>query len=329
MKFLFSKHGGFQRLIKFICSSRLIRGKCNKNDRGSRDDFTAAAQETDIPEEIKKELGRAFWKIPNPEEIANDQKSLYLANLVLLIPSIVLPSLPSYTDLIKRLVEYRKNIALKKAGEGVKTETIEKFEALNVGLHERLSSIPDSKYANWNGNVPNSIDESDPVRIELDSSKNKVEQLNSHPVSLKQPNDIKATMEANALSFAQDVLSTKSDELPTLPAQSDLIARLDASSKKEVTKTSGKDETALTSEISNVASHGSSSSSFDSKNNSDPTHQKNIEPYENIIQAVIRYNHSKSSSNVNANKRIQKATDNVLEHCKDKIESLIEVLDKW
>ncbi|GBL98221.1 hypothetical protein AVEN_212971-1 [Araneus ventricosus] len=206
LKSIFCRRGGFRRLVEYIRSHRFVRGKCNKNNSLSPDGSTAAL-ETDIPKKFKKELRRVFMNITNPDEVANDARSIYLANLVLSISSVELPTLPSYTDLIKRLVAFRKNDARKIAEEKEKIETAVKFETLNVDLHACSSS--------------------------------------------------------------------------------------------------------------------------DSNTNYDAKHQENIERYEDIIQAVKRHNHSRSSGHENANNRIQEEADGVLEHLKDTIKSLMEILDEY
>ncbi|GBL55488.1 hypothetical protein AVEN_123185-1 [Araneus ventricosus] len=209
LKSIFCRRGGFQRLVEYIRSHRLVRGKCNKNNPLSPDGSTAVLKK-EIPNKFKKELRVMFRNITNPDEVANDERSIYLANLVLSISSIELPTLPSYTDLIKRLVASRKHYARKIAGKKEKTETTVKFETLNVDLDACSSSISDSN------------------------------------------------------------------------------------------------------------------------TNYDAKHQENIERYEGIIQAVKRHNHSRSSSgHENANNRIQEEADGVLEHLKDTIKSLVEVLDEY
>ncbi|CAL1298965.1 unnamed protein product [Larinioides sclopetarius] len=49
----------------------------------------------------------------------------------------------------------------------------------------------------------------------------------------------------------------------------------------------------------------------------------------NIIEAIIKYNHSKSSSNDNTNNRIQEEANGVLDHLKITVKSLLEVLDEY
>ncbi|CAL1298967.1 unnamed protein product [Larinioides sclopetarius] len=191
--------------------------------------------------------------------------------------------------------------------------------------------IRDHKYLKWKSKGLISFDKSEPVRIDSKLIFNLTEELGSHPVFLEVPSDRKATMEANALSFAQEVLSKTSVELPTLPNEHDLIKRLVAYRKRVIPKAAERRkelEAALISEISNVAPlHGYAGS--DDKTNYAVKRQENIAQHENIVQAVIRYNQAKKAANEDSNNRIQKEAGGVLEHLEDKIKSLIEVLDNF
>ncbi|KAF8771755.1 hypothetical protein HNY73_019130 [Argiope bruennichi] len=50
--------------------------------------------------------------------------------------------------------------------------------------------------------------------------------------------------------------------------------------------------------------------------------------HENIIEAVIKYNHSKSSNHMNKKNTILKEVEKILEHLKETIMHLIEIVDK-
>ncbi|GBN78756.1 hypothetical protein AVEN_2019-1 [Araneus ventricosus] len=68
----------------------------------------------------------------------------------------------------------------------------------------------------------------------------------------------------------------------------------------------------------------------DSETNDDaPGQMADNARYENIIEAVIRHNHSKSSCHGKSKGRIQTEADGILEHLQSTIKCLIEVLDEY
>ncbi|GBM74042.1 hypothetical protein AVEN_57836-1 [Araneus ventricosus] len=168
--------------------------------------------------------------------------------------------------------------------------------------------------------------------IETDFDEKLEKELRRERVIEKKTNPDEASRDTTSIFLAKEVLSTTLVELPTLTSLPDLVKSLIAYRKKKITENSKEKRRTEADEklqASNVALPGCSSSNSESTTNYDAKRQENFEWNENIIQAVIRHNHSKSSGHEKANKRIQEEAEGVLEHLKDTIKSLIEVLNEY
>ncbi|KAF8771758.1 hypothetical protein HNY73_019133 [Argiope bruennichi] len=133
---VFHRRGGFQRLVEYIRDHRYSKWKYQRKGLISLDDPNAPDNDMhiDLTEKLKNELKREhiFETVIDLDEILSDKSSSILARVMLRTMEAQLPPLPSYQDLVKRLVDYRKKEISKKRRD----EAVAKFEALEDAFQE-------------------------------------------------------------------------------------------------------------------------------------------------------------------------------------------------
>ncbi|CAL1300972.1 unnamed protein product [Larinioides sclopetarius] len=211
----------------------------------------------------------------------------------------------------------------------------ETFCRSNLGFQRFVEYIRGHKYLRWNLNKDHSVspDETNVAvnyrQLEFDEKIKK--ELKKEDVIEIEVNPDEVEMDDHSCMLASGVLAITLFDLPNLPNCEDLKNTVTEYQKNKILKNieeKRRTQGAEKSEDVNVSLAVSSSTNSELKTNDDPKQQGNIGGYEKIIQAVIKHNHAKKSSNETSNNRIQKEADGTLEHLKDTIESLIEVLDK-
>ncbi|CAL1298970.1 unnamed protein product [Larinioides sclopetarius] len=229
----------------------------------------------------------------------------------------------NFCDLKPKIIEMFYHLELK-----------EVFCRPHLGFQRFAEFIRSHRYLRWKLNKNYSASSDGPTdainSIQRFDEKIKKE-LRRDRVIEKEINPDEVARDKTSRYFAEAVLRFIKIKLPTLPSYQDVLKSVIAHKKNEKAKPIEEKrgiEAAETLENINESLHGGSSPNSELKSNYNPKHEDTIERYEKIIQAVIRYNHSKSSSNENASNRNQKEADEVLKHLKEKIESLTEVLDK-
>ncbi|GBM42811.1 hypothetical protein AVEN_173410-1 [Araneus ventricosus] len=151
-------------------------------------------------------------------------------------------------------------------------------------------------------------------------------------------NFVEAEMDKNSSSLAKKVLEiTRIEFLPLpsefLPKPSDDNISLYDVIRQKIARIAESLNIPVTFEKvgdSELTSERCPSLNSDSKTNDDaPGQMADNARYENIIEAVIRHNHSKSSCHGKSKGRIQTEADGILEHLRSTIKCLIEVLDEY
>ncbi|GBL95625.1 hypothetical protein AVEN_22121-1, partial [Araneus ventricosus] len=134
-------------------------------------------------------------------------------------------------------------------------------------------------------------------------------------------------------NLARSVLEITNPEFIPIPSDGDLNESLSDSIQQKIAQLPEGPEILETVEKvgdSESTSERCPSLNSDSETNDDaPGQMADNARYENIIEAVVRHNHSKSSCHGKSKGRIQTEADGIMEHLQSAIKSLIAVLVEY